>query len=251
VRILGAMFSPDHYSTRTSAMAPYAAALRAYHDGAEDAGIRLRSSLGEDELLPAAVFFRHGDALFPFERYALDLARGDILDLGAGAGVHALELQTRGFDVVALENSAPLVRLMRERGVRDALRGDFRWWRGPRFDTVLMLMNGIGPTATLGGLDRFLAHARSFVAEGGQIIIDSAEVAPEPDESVDLQMWPPAGGYEGQAWIDLEFEGQRGLPFRELYTDVETLRERAAEAGWTPEIAFEEDGAFLLRLTLR
>ena len=131
------------------------------------------------------------------------------------------------------------------------LRADFRWWRGPRFDTVLMLMNGVGPTATLDGLDRFLAHARGFVAEGGQMIIDSAEVAPEPDASVDPEMWPPAGGYAGQAWIELEFGGRRGLPFRELYTDVETLRERAAGAGWTPEIAFEEDGAFLLRLTLR
>ncbi|MFV1986090.1 MAG: class I SAM-dependent methyltransferase [Gemmatimonadota bacterium] len=253
--ILRAMIPPDYYSTRIAPMAPYEAALVAYHAGAEDAGIRLRSSLGEDEVLPAEVFFRHGEALFPFERYALELARGRILDLGAGAGVHTLELQDRGHDVVALENCGALVDLMRERGARTALRADFRWWRGPRFDTVLMLMNGIGPTATLAGLDRFFTHAQSFVTEGGQLLVDSAEAvpepAPEPDDGVDRSVWPDAGGYAGQAWIDLEFEGRRGLPFRELYTDVETLRERATDAGWTPDVAFEEDGAFLLRLTLR
>jgi hypothetical protein len=141
---------------------------------------------------------------------------------------------------------------MRERGVRRTLRADFRWWRGHRFDTVLMLMNGIGPTATLDGLDLFLCHARAFVADGGQLLIDSAEAAPEPAiEGSSKQTWPDSGGYRGQAWIDLEFAGRRGRPFRELYTDADTLQERAVGAGWTPEIAFEEDGAFLVRLTLR
>ena len=244
------MFSPGHYSDRTAAFAPYVAALRAYHAGDEDAGIRLRSSLGEDEVLPAAIFFREGDGLFPFERYAMELTRGQVLDLGAGTGVHSLELQRRGHDVLAVENCAPLVRLMSDRGVQRALRADFRWWRGPRFDTVLMLMNGTGPTATLGGLDRFLRHAHAFVAEAGQILIDSA--APEPADRPSLDdPWPDAGGYDGQAWIDLEFAGSRGRPFRELYTDAETLCAHAAGAGWATGVVFEEDGAFLVRLTVR
>jgi hypothetical protein len=246
------MFAPDHYSDRTTAFAPYAAALRAYHDGDEDAGVRLRSSLGEDEVLPSALFFRAGDGLFPFERYAIELARGPVLDLGAGAGVHSLELQGRGLDVLAVEDCGPLVELMRDRGVRRAVRADFRWWRGPRFETVLMLMNGVGPTATLEGLDRFLRHARAFVVDGGQLLIDSAEAVPEPaDHGSRAQTWPASGGYDGQAWIDLEFAGRRGRPFRELYTDAETLRARAVGAGWTTDVAFEDDGAFLLRLTLR
>ena len=243
------MFRPDHYVSRAPASAPYAAALRAFQTGDEHAGIRLRSSLGEDEVLPAAIFFRAGDELFPFEQYALDLARGRVLDLGAGAGVHSLELQTRGLEVLAVENCGPLVELMRMRGVRDVLRADFTLWRGPRFDTVLMLMNGIGPTGTLAGLDRFLRHARGFVAVGGRLIVDSAEAVPESVDSA--EPWPDAGGYPGQAWIDLEHAGIRGRPFRELYADVETFRARATAAGWTTDVAFEGNGAFLVRLTLR
>lgn len=245
------MFSPDHYSDRVPALAPYAAALTAYHGGDGDAGLRLRSSLGEDEVLPASLFFREGDELFPFERYALELARGRIVDLGAGTGVHTLELQGRGEDVLAVEGCAPLVQLMYDRGVEKAVRADFRFWHTPRFDTVLMLMNGVGPTATLAGLDRFLRHAQRLLSTGGQLLIDSAEASPRPADGATPELWPETGDYAGQAWIDLEFGGRRGRPFRELYADVETLRERAVEAGWTPDVAFEEDGAYLLRLTIR
>ena len=244
------MTSPDLYRARVPALHPYGAAIRAYHSGDLDAELRLRSSLGEDEALPASIFFREGDDLFWFEQHALDLCRGRVLDLGAGAGPHSLELQRRGFDVIAIENCAPLVDVMRERGVRNALRRDFRWWKGPTFDTVLMLMNGVGPTGTLAGLDRFLAHARAFLAPGGQLLVDSAEAVPGGTPGAN-QGWPPSGDYAGQAWIDLAFDGARGRPFRELYADVETLRERARRAGWTGEVASEADGAFLVRLTLR
>lgn len=229
-------------------MAPYAAAMRAYQDGDEDAHIRLRSSLGEDEILPASLFFR--EEFFPFETFAVELARGTVLDLGAGVGPHALELQHRGLDVLAVENCGPLVDIMIERGVRRAIRRDFRWWRGPRFDTVLMLMNGVGPTATLAGLERFLATADRFLAPGGQLLVDSAEAVPEsagPDAGVG---WPGAGKYAGQAWIDLEFDGVRGRPFRELYADIEALQEIAVRVGFMADVAFEADGAFLVRLTL-
>jgi len=229
-------------------MVPYVAALRAYHRGDRDVTLRLRSSLGEDESLPASIFFREGDDLFWFDRQALELCRGTVLDLGAGTGVHSLELQARGIDVLAVENSAGLVEIMRERGVRRAIRADFRWWRGPRFDTVLMLMNGIGPTGTLEGLDRFLLHAPGFLRRGGQILLDSAAAIPEASP-VAADDWPPAGAYPGQAWIDLEFEGRRGRPFRELYADMDMVRERASRAGWKSDVAVEGDGAFLLRLT--
>lgn len=242
------MIPPGFYLDRVPSHEPYGTALRAYQDGDRDARIRLRSSLGEDEELPVSVFFRHADDLFWFDRHALDLCRGRVLDLGAGSGVHSLELQSRGMDVLAVENCAGLVEIMRERGLRRAIRADFRWWRGPRFDTVLMLMNGIGPTGTLEGLDRFFRHAPSFLEPGGQLLLDSAAAIPDA-APVATDAWPPAGDYAGQAWIDLEFAGRRGRPFRELYADMDTVRDRAAGAGWKTEIASEGDGAFLLRLT--
>lgn len=243
------------YGDRVPALVPFAEALLAHHAGDGGGELRLRSSLGEDEALPVEFFFRDEDRMLDFERYALDLCRGRTLDLGAGAGPHTLALQARGRPVVAVEGSAPLARLLGERGAASVVRADFRYWSRPGFDTVLMLMNGLGPLGTLSGLDRFLAHAPRFLAPGGQLFVDGAEATPREagarsETAPGRASWPPAGAYAGQAWIELAYRGRIGQPYRELYVDHDTLARRAAAAGWRCEVAFEASGGiYLARLT--
>ena len=248
------MSRPDDSDPRQSPLTPHTRALSAFHAGDQTATLTVRSSLGELDEMPAALFFREGADLFPFEVYALELCRGRTLDVGAGTGVHSLELQVRGFDVTAIEIQPELVDIQRDRGVRRRICADFTGWAEDRFDTVLMLMNGIGPVGTLSGLDRYLEHAHGLVAPGGQILVDSGEaivvgrVAPE-----DAVHWPPTeAGYVGEAWIELEYRGERGPPFRELYADMLTLGAHAERASWTCDIVFEgESGGYLARLTER
>ncbi len=239
---------PDAYRDRVPALAPYVSALLAHAAGDTAGELRLRSSLGEDEAFPVEFFFRSENRMLDFERYALDLCRGRVLDLGAGAGPHTVALQAKKRSVVALEGSPTLARLLKARGAASVVCADFRYWWQAGFDTVLMLMNGLGPVGTLAGLDRFLRHARRFPAPGGQLLIDGAEAI--PGEARRSGPWPPAGGYAGQAWIELSHAGRVGRPFRELYIDLETLARHAAAAGWRCEVAFEaEEAAYLARLT--
>ncbi len=237
---------------RLPALAPAARALSAFHAGDETAALTLRSSLGESDAIPVALFFREEADFFPFEIYALELCRGRTLDVGAGTGVHSLELQARGFEVTAIEILPELVDIQRDRGVRRRVCSDFTRWADERFDTVLMLMNGIGPVGTLDGLDRYLAHAHRLVSPGGQLLVDSGEaiVVGEVDPA-DAARWPPTdAGYVGEAWIELEYGGEWGTPFRELYVDMATLGASAKRASWSCDIVFEsEAGGYLARLT--
>jgi SAM-dependent methyltransferase len=229
--------------------APHARALADFHAGARDTVIRLRSSLGEDDEIPVSIFFRGPEEFFPFETYALDLCRGRVADLGAGTGVHALVLQDRGFDVTAVERLDEGARIMRERGVARIVHGDMFAPGLGTFDTVIMLMNGIGPVGTLAGLDRFLGEAGRLLEPGGQLLVDSGEARPAAE--ADPESWPPptADRYPGEAWIRLGFGELQGGPFRELYVDAGTLARRARRAGWRCSIVHQEEGGYLARLT--
>jgi SAM-dependent methyltransferase len=80
------------------------------------------------------------------ERQGLRYVRGRVLDVGSGAGRVALELQTRGREVVAIDVSRGAVEVARRRGVRDARVLAFEDV-GPdlgHFETVVMYGNNFG-----------------------------------------------------------------------------------------------------------
>ncbi len=144
------------------------------------------------------------------------------------------------------------IEIMKARGVREVRRADVREFTEGRFDTILMMMNGIGILETLSGLDRFLLAAPRLLNPGGQILLDSGpgNVTGEAHDAAEV-VETGGGGYPGEAWISLEYRGEEAPPFRELYTDAETLSGRAEAAGWECEILHRDPyGAYVARLTL-
>jgi SAM-dependent methyltransferase len=233
---------------------PHARALRDYFLGETDASLIVHNSNGEHDELPVSFFFRGPGDYLAFERAALELCRGRVLDVGAGAGVHALYLQEHGVEVCAIDVMPEAVEIMRQRGVRDARVADIGGLEGEVFDTILMMMNGIGILGTLDGLDRFLRDLPRLLAPGGQVLLDSgpARIVGDADDPAIEVTVTDEGIYPGEAWIELEYKGERGPPFRELYADSETLAERSANAGWECEIVFrDEHGGYVARLTRR
>jgi len=129
----------------------------------------------EDGLLDAMesnAYFRPPAAWEPFERQALRYARGRVLDIGCGAGRHALYLQQRHLHVLGIDISPLAVRVARARGLRRAkvalaARIPLSW--GP-FGTILMLGNNFGLLENRVRGRRLLRHLFRMTTAQGRIL---------------------------------------------------------------------------------
>jgi len=116
------------------------------------------------------------------------------------------------------------------------------------FDTLLMLMNGIGICGTIEGLNYFFQYARDLLAPGGQIIADSTDI------SGGFTCLPLAGGdseasYYGETQFSMSYKKVVGDPFDWLYIDYATLCFYAEFHGWRcRQIVLGPDGKYLARI---
>ena len=81
-------------SVLNTAADPMGAAIMDYHRNGSADVLRVFSSDFEEDEIPVAELFRKYDEMPEIERLALDLAEGDILDVGAGSGCHSLALKS-------------------------------------------------------------------------------------------------------------------------------------------------------------
>ncbi len=205
---------------------------------------------GQRMAFPATILFRGPEEFSPAEVMALELCHGRVLDAGAGAGSHALELQERALEVTALDVCPLTVEVMRRRGVEQPCLGDVFTTALEPCDTLLMLMNGIGLVGDLEGLDRFLVRAAEILAPDGQILFDSGDLRELNDLAEDQRIArrEAAGQYHGETTQVLEYDGEQGPPLGWLYVDAETLGKRARRRGWNCQVLYMEDGEYLARL---
>lgn len=223
---------------------PHGRALQSYWNGNHDTAISIHMDDGSITRMPIEIYFRKEEELPELERIALQLCKGKILDVGAGAGAHCLILQDKGFDVTGLDISEQGVEVMRENGVTQCICEAFLdYTPNHNYDTLLFLMNGIGIAGSLTGLSTYLKKAANLLSPNGQIILDSSDLR---NGEVELDF---SQDYFGTFNYQLEFDGQLGATYRWLYVDQEMLISIAKESQLNCEIIYEqEDGSFLARL---
>ena len=208
----------------------------------------LHSSYGDIEEMPVEVFFREEDDIPELEYIALSLCDGKVLDVGAGAGVHALYLQSKGFDVDAMEISETACKIMEKRGVKNIIHADFFKFKEKKYDTLLFLMNGIGISGTIEGFRELLIHSKELLTERGQLLFDSSNISYLYDE---YRIQRP-DHYFGEINFQYEYKGNMGQPFQWLYIDQQTLIKIAHEENWVVQVLFEDDNdQYLVRMEPR
>ncbi|WP_372975670.1 class I SAM-dependent methyltransferase [Muriicola sp.] len=218
-------------------------AMRDYHfSGDKEGEIRTYSSLGEEDALPVAYLFREYGAMPELEKEALDLCRGRVLDIGCGAGSHSLHLKERDLDVTSLDISPGAVEVCRARGLTGVIATNFWEYEEKKFDSLLLLMNGIGIAGRVGRLPEFFQKARALLNPSGQILFDSSDIIYmfDKDEHGEYE-FPSPETYYGEVEFEVAYKDMRSEPFPWLYIDSGVMEKVAADHGFAFELVRKGD----------
>ena len=225
------------------------------------ARLRVLSSMFEEDEMPVKHLFRSTREMPMLEQKALQLAKGRVLDIGAGAGCHALALQEKGLAVKAIDISPLSCEAMKLRGVKDAecinlfdphlssgnhsrehqethSEENQEQFEGG-FDTILLLMNGTGIAGKIEHLPALFQRLKALLNPGGQILIDSSDlkyIYENEDGSFDLNL---NGAYYGEVDYQMIYKNVKGDRFDWLYVDFPLLKSIAETCGLHGELVAE------------
>lgn len=230
---------------------PMGSAISDYYKNGRAAHLRVLSSMFEEDEMPIAHLFRSEQEMPQLEKRALTLVRGRVLDVGAGAGCHALALQEHGFEVKAIDVSPLSCDVMKARGIEDVECVNlFDTQLQSKFDTILLLMNGTGIAGKLSRLPLLLNRLKELMAEGAQILIDSSDlkyIYENEDGSMDIDL---DGNYYGEVDYQMVYKNVKGDSFDWLYVDPTLLTASCKQCGLKCEIIEEgEHYDYLARIT--
>jgi SAM-dependent methyltransferase len=182
------------------------------------------------------------------QRRALRLARGRVLDVGAGAGRLSLHLQEKDHDVVAIDASPGAVEVCRRRGVRDArlLRVEEVDEQLGVFDTIVMYGNNLGLLASRRRGRGLLRRLHRVTSPQARILGEMTDVytTEDPVHLAYHERNRRRGRMSGQLRIRIRYRDAATPWFDYLFLSREELEELLEGTGWRLARTYEDDGRF-------
>lgn len=228
---------------------PVGAAILDYIKTRKPDDIIVSSDICEDDVIPVEVLFRNQIEMPDLELMALESCKGKVLDVGAGAGAHSKELIDRGLDVDSIEISDGAVEYMKSIGL-NARKINFFDLKNDKYDTILMMMNGIGIAGKLSNLENTLLQAKSLLQPGGKILCDSSDIK-YLYEDEDGALWVDLNSeYYGNFRFQMKFKKEKGPWFDWLYVDFDNLFNAAKNVGLKAKKILDQDDHYLAEITI-
>lgn len=228
---------------------PIGIAIKDYYNGNKNAEIIISSDLCDDDVIPLIILCRTFEEMSEMEKLAISKAKGKVLDVGAGCGNHALAMLENGCSVTAIDISDNAVEHMKSRGI-NAEKIDFFELKDQKFDTITFFMNGIGIAGNLSNLKHTLKLAFDLLEPNGTILFDSSDISYlyEDDEG---GMWMDLNNeYFGNFKFQMSYKEEKSDWFEWLYVDFNTLKQTTDALNYNLELLYEDDNAYLAKLTL-
>ncbi|MCB0478890.1 MAG: methyltransferase domain-containing protein [Crocinitomicaceae bacterium] len=202
--------------------------------------IVVHSDLCNPDILPKETLFRPEFMLFEVEEVALKHLNGRVLDVGSGFGSISQIVKSKGFEVEGIDTSQGAVDYQEEIGLK-AKCVDFFEFEGENYDTILMMMNGIGIVGTMRRMPEFFQKLDQLLSPNGKALIDSSDIAylyENEDGSIYVNL---DQDYYGEMKYQMQYKENYGEWFDWLYIDFETLSKLADENGFTATQLFEDN----------
>ncbi len=225
-------------------------ALSDYLKGKKNAEITVLSDLSEDDIMDASYYFRSEETLLPLEKTALSHCGDSILDVGACVGAHSIPLVKKGKKVTAIDISKVGVEYMKSKGVNAKVSSFQTFETTEKFDTILLLMNGIGLAGKLSLLESFLRKCYDLLKEGGEVLCDSTNVQYFYEDEEGAMWYDLNADYFGEFKFRMQYQDKLDDWFDWVYVDKETLQDYGGRIGFVTELIYEnkDECTFLMKL---
>jgi hypothetical protein len=124
------------------------------------------------------------------------------------------------------------------------------WQSNEKYDTILMLMNGIGIAGTIEGYKNLLHKLKSHLYNNGKIIFDSADISylfQSEDSEIMINI---NDHYFGELTYEFEYKNEKGESFNWLFLQFDIAAMYAEECGFECKLLFENKNQYLAELRL-
>ena len=218
-----------------------------YYDGKTDA---LEIVEREDGFITASpvhpqIYFAEYPDWPAHQQCALASATGRVLDIGSGAGRHALYLQARGHEVLGIDNSPLAIQLCRRRGLQQAEVLPITRVSAALglFDTVLLMGSNFGLCGTFKRARWLLKRFGSLTPATGTIIAETRDPYATADaDHLAYHQWNrERGRMGGQIRIRVRYRQYATPWFDYLFVSKSEMAEILHGTGWTVERYLDGD----------
>jgi len=148
-----------------------------------------------------------------------------ILDIGCGAGKHAIYLQEKGNNVTGIDISGGSIKIAKKRGLAKAVNTsiwDFHPKEDERYDYVTLFGYTIGLAGNIKGLKQILSKLKSLLKTKGSVVLNSVDWR-NPKENIHQNYQKGKIGYKGLVKLRLEYRGKKGNWFDWIWIDPDIL----------------------------
>lgn len=226
-------------------------ALLDYYNGNYSEDIITETNISEEDELPLPYLFRSFNEMPKIEQKALSICRGKVLDIGCGSGSHSLYLQNNKKLIVdAVDISKGATEVTKLRGVKNVFNNNLFEVK-ETYDTLLLLMNGIGICGKTERLNIFLQHLKNLLNPNGQILVDSSDISYMFEKDEEGGFWVNPEEYYGEIEFTMSYKGEKSNNFDWLYLDFNTLKNACVANGFNCELIEEGNHYdFLAKITV-